>query len=61
MTQQQIDKIISNVKATLALSDRIPSETVIKNAVKHLKGEMTSQEVIDEITERILRKKESYE
>lgn len=58
MTENQINRAILNVKATLAVEGLTPSKATIESGRKFLQGEITSQEAINSITKRILAKKE---
>lgn len=61
MTEKQIEKAISNVRSTLAVENLKPSHISISYGRKYLRGEITSQEAIESIKQRILSKKEKLE
>ena len=55
-TEKEIDKIIANVKATLAIEGLQPSKRSEELSRMYLRGEISSEEVIKKITENILKK-----
>ena len=57
LSDKEINKTISNVKATLAVEGLTMSRRAIVNSRKYLKGELSSQQVIDNITNYITQKK----
>lgn len=61
MTEKQINRAMSCVKATLAVEGLSPSNTTLESGKRFLKGEISSQEAINSITERILAKKEGLQ
>ena len=58
MTEEQINRTISSVKATLAVEGLTPSKATLESGKRFLQQEITSQEAIGSITKRILAKKE---
>ena len=58
MTEEQINRTISSVKATLAVEGLTPSKATLESGKRFLQREITSQEAIGSITKRILAKKE---
>jgi hypothetical protein len=58
MTREEIERAISNVKATLAVEGLEPSELAIELGRKMLMGEITSEEAINKIKEVIKWKKQ---
>lgn len=61
MTDSQIKKSISNVKATLAIEGLSPSNDTIESGKRFLKGEISSNEAISSITRRILVKRDKLQ
>lgn len=53
MTDKEIDKIIENVQATLAVEDLNINKINIEYGKKYLNGQMSSEEVIKNITNQI--------
>jgi hypothetical protein len=49
MNNQEIEKIISNAKASLNFENLIPSDYAVKIAKMNLAGEITREEVIKRI------------
>lgn len=58
MTEKQINRAISSVRATLAVEGLTPSKATLESGKRFLQGEITSQEAINSITKRIMAKKE---
>ena len=58
MSEKQINRAISNVKATLAVEGLIPSNATLESGKRYLQGKITSKEAIGSITQRIYAKKE---
>lgn len=58
MTEKQITRAISSVRATLAVEGLTPSKSTLESGRRFLQGEITSQEAINSITKRIMAKKE---
>lgn len=55
-TEKDIDKIIANIKATLAVERLKPSKESEEIGRRYLRGEITSEEAVKIITDNILRK-----
>lgn len=58
LSQHEIDKIISNVEATLAIEGLEQSEFSEEICRRYLKGELSAEQVIQMINEIELRKKD---
>lgn len=57
MSDKDIKKSISNVKNTLAVEGFTMNRRAIVNGRKYLRGQITSEQAINEITSYILLKK----
>ena len=57
MSDINIEKSISNVKRTLAVEGLHMDKRAIINGQKYLRGQITSEQVINQITSYILLKK----
>jgi hypothetical protein len=58
LSQHEIDKIIKNVEATLAIEGLAPSDKSREWARLFLQGKLTSEEVIEKIKNKHIRKEE---
>ncbi|WP_204703247.1 antitoxin VbhA family protein [Halanaerobacter jeridensis] len=56
MTEKEIEQSIKNVKATLAIENLNINKLNIKDGEKYLKGQITSKEAIEHITQYIRSK-----
>ncbi|MFZ3171022.1 MAG: hypothetical protein WA118_03435 [Carboxydocellales bacterium] len=56
LSESQIKRSISNVKATLAVEGIVMGRRAIVNGRRFLKGQLSSEEVIGDITAYIQRK-----
>ncbi|MCF8001546.1 MAG: hypothetical protein K9K76_06810 [Halanaerobiales bacterium] len=56
MTDKEIDKIIENVQATLAVEDLNINKINIEYGKKYLNGQMSSKEIIKNITDQIKKR-----
>ncbi len=57
MSDKDIKKSISNVKNTLAVEGLKMNRRAIANGRRYLRGQITSEQAINEITSYILQKK----
>lgn len=58
LSKEQINRNLSNVKASLAVEGQVPSRETLESGKKYLQGELSSKEAIHSITKRLLDKKE---
>lgn len=60
ISKKKIRTSIANVKASLAVEGLDISRHSIVYGARYLRGEMSSQEIIDRITKDILNKKQAH-
>lgn len=60
ISKKKIRHSIANVKASLAVEGLTVSRNSVIYGAKYLRGEMSSQEIIDRITKDILNKKQAH-
>ena len=53
MSDNEIKKCLSNVRATLAIEGLNMNKRAVANGSRYLKGKVTSQQAIDDITKYI--------